>query len=60
VLVKPATTVKQQPAPRILWIEMRARARVDPRTECHSGGPRTVGQQLGDAFAAARPGGFQL
>jgi hypothetical protein len=60
VLVKPATTVKQQPAPRILWIEMRARARIDPRTECHSGGPRTVGQQLGDTFAAARVGGFQL
>jgi hypothetical protein len=60
VLVKPAPTVKQQPAPRILWIEVRARAVIDPRTECHSGGPRTVGQQIGDAFAAARVGGFQL
>jgi hypothetical protein len=59
LLVKPAPTVSQQPAPRIVWIELRARAVVDPRTECHSGGPRTVGVQLGDAFAAARVGGFQ-
>ena len=60
ILVKPAPTVPRQPAPRILWIEMRARAVIDPRTECHSGGPRTVGLQIGDAFAAARVGGFQL
>jgi hypothetical protein len=59
LLVKAAPTVKQQPAPRIVWIELRARAVVDPRTECHSGGPRTVGEKLGDAFAAARVGGFQ-
>jgi hypothetical protein len=60
LLVKPAPTVRQQPAPRIVWIELRARAVIDPRTECHSGGPRTVGEQLGDAFAAAKVGGFQL
>jgi hypothetical protein len=59
LLVKPAPTVRQQPAPRIVWLELRARAVIDPRTECHSGGPRTVGVQLGDAFAAARVGGFQ-
>lgn len=59
LLIKPAPTVRQQPVPRIVWIELRARAVIDPRTECHSGGPRTVGGQLGDAFAAARLGGFQ-
>jgi hypothetical protein len=60
LLVKPAPTVSQQPAPLVVWIELRARAVIDPRTECHAGGPRTVGQQLGDAFAAARIGGFQV
>jgi hypothetical protein len=59
LLVKPAPTVRQEPAPRIVWIELRARAVIDSRTECHSGGPRTVGRLLGDAFAAARLGGFQ-
>ena len=58
LLVKPAPTVRQQPAPRIVWIELRAVAAIDSRTECHSGGPRTVATQLGDAFAAARVGGF--
>jgi hypothetical protein len=59
LLVKPAPTVRQQPAPRIVWIELRALAVIDSRTECHSGGPRTVGTLLGDAFAAARVGGFE-
>jgi hypothetical protein len=59
LLVKPAPTVRQQPAPRIVWIELRAIAAIDSRTECHSGGPRTVGALLGDAFAAARVGGFE-
>jgi hypothetical protein len=59
LLVKPAPTVRQQPAPRIVWLELRAIAVIDSRTECHSGGPRTVGTLLGDAFAAARLGGFE-
>ena len=59
LLVKPAPTVRQQPAPRIVWLELRAIAVIDSRTECHSGGPRTVGTLLGDAFAAARVGGFE-
>jgi hypothetical protein len=59
LLVKPAPTVRQEPAPRIVWIELRARAVIDQRTECHAGGPRTVGGLIGDAFAAARLGGFQ-
>jgi hypothetical protein len=58
--VKPASTVRQQPSPRIVWLELRALAVIDSRTECHSGGPRTVGTQLGDALAAARVGGFDL
>jgi hypothetical protein len=60
VLVKPAPSVRQQPTPSIVWLELRARAVVDPRTECHSGGPRTVGTNLGDTLAAARLGGFQI
>jgi len=60
LLVRPAPTVRLQPSPRIVWIELRARAVVDPQTECHFGGPQSVGLQLGDAFAAARVGGFQL
>lgn len=59
LLVKPAPTVRQQPAPNIVWLELRAIAVIDSRTECHAGGPRTVGTQLGDAFAAARVGGFE-
>ena len=59
LLVKPAPTVRQQPAPLIVWLELRAIAVIDSRTECHSGGPRTVGTLLGDAFAAARIGGFE-
>jgi hypothetical protein len=59
LLVKPAPMVRQQPAPRIVWLELRAIAVIDSRTECHSGGPRTVGTLLGDAFAAARIGGFE-
>jgi hypothetical protein len=59
LLVKPAPTVGSQPAPRIVWVELRARAVIDRRTECHAGGPRTVGTLLGDTFAAARLGGFE-
>ena len=58
LLVKPAPNVLRQPTPHIVWIELRARAVIDPRTACHSGGPRTVGVQLGDAFAAIRLSGF--
>jgi hypothetical protein len=59
LLVKPAPTVRQQPAPLIVWLELRAIAVIDSRTECHAGGPRTVGTLIGDAFAAARVGGFE-
>jgi hypothetical protein len=59
LLTGPAPTVSSQPVPRIVWVELRARAAIDPRTECHAGGPRTVGTLLGDTFAAARVGGFE-
>jgi hypothetical protein len=60
VLVRPAPTVKTQPAPGRVWLEVRIAATPDPRTECHSGGPRTVGAEAGDALATARVGGFEL
>src|SRR5688500_16000447 len=40
LLVKPAPTVRKQPAPRIVWLELRAIAVIDSHTECHAGGPR--------------------
>jgi hypothetical protein len=59
LLVKPAPNVSAQPDVRRVWLELRARAVADPKTECHAGGPRTVGVALGDALASARAGGFQ-
>jgi hypothetical protein len=43
-----------------VFAEIVARATADPRTECHSGGPRTVGDAIGDGFAAGGAGGFAL
>jgi hypothetical protein len=60
LLVRPAPSVKTQPAGGRVWLEVRFRATPDPRRECHSGGPRTVGAQTGDALATASVGGFQL
>jgi hypothetical protein len=60
LLVRPAPSVKAQPATGRVWLEVRFVARADPSRECHSGGPRTVGAQTGDALATARVGGFQL
>jgi hypothetical protein len=60
LLVRPAPSVKTQPAGGRVWLEVRFRATPDPRRECHAGGPRTVGAQTGDALATASVGGFQL
>jgi hypothetical protein len=60
LLVRPAPSVKTQPAGGRVWLEVRFAATPDPRTECHAGGPRTVGAQTGDALATAVVGGFQL
>ena len=60
LLVRPAPSVKTQPASGRVWLEVRFSATPDPRTECHAGGPRTVGAQTGDALATAAVGGFQF
>jgi hypothetical protein len=60
VLERPAPSVRTQPAAARVWLELRFTATADPRRECHSGGPRTVGAQTGDALATAAIGGFQL
>jgi hypothetical protein len=60
LLVRPAPSVKTQPAGGRVWLEVRFSATPDPRTECHAGGPRTVGAQSGDALATAAVGGFQF
>jgi hypothetical protein len=54
------TGLKTQPAGGRVWLEVRFTARADPSRECHSGGPRTVGAQSGDALATTAAGGFQL
>jgi hypothetical protein len=46
------------PEGRRVFAELRARSTRDPRTECHAGGPRTVGDAIGDAFGAGSAGGF--
>lgn len=60
LLVRPAPSVRTQPATGRVWLELRVTATADPRRECHSGGPRTIGTQTGDALATAAIGGFQL
>jgi hypothetical protein len=60
LLERPAPSVRTQPAGGQLWLEVRFTATADPRRECHSGGPRTVGAQTGDALATTVVGGFEL
>jgi hypothetical protein len=60
VLERPAPSMKTQPAGGRAWLEVRFTATADPSRECHSGGPRTVGAQFGDALATTAVGGFQL
>jgi hypothetical protein len=60
LLVRPAPSIRTQPAGGQVWLEVRFSATPDPRTECHAGGPRTVGAQTGDALATAVVGGFQI
>jgi hypothetical protein len=59
VLVQPLPlSFSRVPAGQRLYAELRGDATADPKRECHAGGPRTVGDALGDAFAAGRAGGF--
>jgi hypothetical protein len=60
LLVRPAPSVKGQPANGRVWLEVRFLARAQPGRECHSGGPRTVGARFGDALATTAVGGFEL
>jgi hypothetical protein len=60
LLVRPAPSVRTQPSGGRVWLHVRVVSRADPRTECHSGGPRTVGRQSGDALATAVVGGFEV
>lgn len=56
----PAPSVKTQPAGKRLWLELDAAGTIDPNVECHSGGPRSVADEIANAFATARLGGFQF
>ena len=60
LLVRPAPSVRTQPSSGRVWLQTRIVSRADPRTECHAGGPRTVGRQSGDALATAILGGFEV
>ena len=60
LLVRPAPTVRRQPPNGRVWLEVRFTGTPDARRECHSGGPRSVGRQTGDALATAAAGGFDL
>jgi hypothetical protein len=60
LLVRPAPTVRHQPAGGRVWLEVRFTGTPDPSRECHAGGPRSLGQQTGDALATAVAGGFEL
>lgn len=59
MLVKPASTVRTQPPGKRVWLELRAVGRPDPRTECHSGGPRSVAAGFATILATGSLGGFQ-
>jgi len=51
--------VRTQPAGARVWLELRAVGLIDQTVECHTGGPRTTADTVGDMLAAARIGGFQ-
>jgi hypothetical protein len=58
VLVQPLSQRYASAPGQRVYAELRATATADPKLECHSGGPRTVGDAIGDAFAAGQVGGF--
>jgi len=59
MLVRPAPTVRTQPAGKRIWLELRAVGKVDPAVECHAGGPRSVAAAFGDLLATGALGGFE-
>jgi hypothetical protein len=60
VLVQPLPKRSADAGDQRVYAEISARATYDRRTECHSGGPRTVAEAIGDAFGAGDVGGFAL
>ena len=60
VLVQPLPRGNSRgvPAGRRVFAEIHARAVAGRVVECHSGGPRTVGDAIGNAFGAGSAGGF--
>jgi hypothetical protein len=60
LLVRPAPTVREQPANGRVWLEVRFSARADPSASCNIGRARVPIQQTGDALATAEVGGFDL
>lgn len=48
------------PAGQRVYAEIVATGTADPRTECHAGGPRGVGDAFGNSFGAGGAGGFVL
>lgn len=60
LLVRPAPTVRDQPANGRVWLEVRFSARADPSASCNIGRARVPIQQTGDALATAEVGGFDL
>lgn len=59
ILTRPAPSVRTQPADKRVWLELKAVGRVDPKVECHAGGPRTIAAQFGTMLAGGALGGFQ-
>lgn len=59
MLVRPAPTVRSQPAGKRVWLELKAFGRVDPKVECHAGGPRSIAAAFGDLLASGSLGGYQ-
>ena len=58
VLVQPLPQRSAAGVPGRVWAELHATATYDRRTECHSGGPRTVAAAIADGFGAGGAGGF--
>ncbi len=61
VLVQPLSDRFSEGMPNFhkVYAEINATATADPKKECHSGGPRTVGDAIADSFATAgAAGGF--
>ncbi len=61
VFVQPLSTrFAEVPSGQRVYAEISATGTADPRTECHAGGPRGVGDAFGNAFGAGGAGGFIL